>query len=299
MFLSVEGTLARVYLLTSGCDRCGYTCAVAVERTAHARVVELPATAISASPHALSQSAPTIEDIAERARAQLDRLSPAHAYAEMLSGALLVDIRQEHLRRCDGDIPGALVLERNVLEWRLDPRGEHRIPEADNNQIRVILICPHGSVSSIAAVSLRSIGLHRSTDVIGGFVAWRKAGLPVVPQFTPTGLFVAPDHPRFVVDPIRQQVAIGDRVITLTQLEYIALVELINASGRVATKDELRVALGDWAGSRSRSVDSLIHRLRHKLGDEVGATIVTVRGIGFRLRMTASTPRAGAWGLPK
>ncbi|MGC0363855.1 rhodanese-related sulfurtransferase [Rhodococcus sp. 27YEA15] len=227
---------------------------------------------------------PTIEDIAARSRAQLDRLTAHQALAELRGGALLVDIRQEHFRRSDGHIPGSLVLERNVLEWRLDPRSDFRIPLATDHDLRVVLICPHGSVSSIAAVSLQAIGLHRATDVVGGFVGWRAAGLPVVPQFTPTGLFVEPGAPRFVVDQVRQQVAIGDRVVALTRLEYIVLSELIGASGRVATKDELKVAVGDWEGSRSRSIDSLIHRLRHKLGDSAGSMIVTERGVGFRLR---------------
>ncbi|MFE5645011.1 winged helix-turn-helix domain-containing protein [Rhodococcus sp. NPDC056516] len=227
---------------------------------------------------------PTIEDIAARSRAQLDRLTPEQAHQEMRDGALLVDIRQEHFRRSDGHIPGSLVLERNVLEWRLDPRSDFRLPLAADHDIRVVLICPHGSVSSIAAVSLQSIGLHRATDVIGGFVEWRANGLPVVPQFTPTGLFVASGSPRFVVDLVRQQVVIDDRVVSLTRLEYIVLAELISASGRVATKDELKVAVGDWEGSPSRSIDSLIHRLRHKLGDSAGSIIVTERGVGFRLR---------------
>ncbi|MDV6271211.1 winged helix-turn-helix domain-containing protein [Rhodococcus globerulus] len=228
---------------------------------------------------------PTIEDIAARSRAQLDRLTPDQALGEMSDGALLVDIRQEHFRRSDGHIPGSLVLERNVLEWRLDPRSDTRLSLATSHDLRVILICPHGAVSSIAAVSLRSIGLHRATDVIGGFVQWRAGGFPVVPQFTLTGMFVASDKPRFVVDQARQQVVIDDRVVSLTRREYIVLSKLISASGRVTTKDELKVALGNWEGSRSRSVDSLIYRLRHKLGDASGSMIVTERGVGFRLRV--------------
>ncbi|MDV6271470.1 winged helix-turn-helix domain-containing protein [Rhodococcus globerulus] len=242
-----------------------------------------------APPHPGVLVIPTIEDIAERCRAQLDRLTPEQALAELRDGALLVDIRQEHFRRSAGHIPGSLVLERNVLEWRLDPRSDFRIPLATDHDLRVILICPHGSVSSIAAVSLQSIGLHRATDVVGGFVEWRAANLPMVPQFTPTGLFVESGAPRFVVDQARQQVVIDDRIVSLTRLEYIVLTELISASGRVATKNELKVAVGDWEGSRSRSIDSLIHRLRHKLGDSAGSTIVTERGVGFRLRTGPSS----------
>lgn len=240
---------------------------------------------------------PTIEDIAARSQAQLDRLTPRQAFRAMRADSILVDIRQEHFRRQDGDIPGALVLERNVLEWRLDPRSEFRLPEAVDPVRRVILICPHGSVSSIAAVGLRSVGLRTATDVIGGFVAWREAQLPVVPLCTPTGMFVEFDHPEFSVDSTRQQITVDGKVIVLSRLEFIALAELLCASGRVVTKEELRAAVGDWEGSRSRSIDSLIHRLRGKLGVRIGSMITTVRGVGFRLQPTVSGGQP-AWSGP-
>lgn len=93
--------------------------------------------------------------------------------------ALLVDIRYAALRERDGLIPGALVVERNELEWRLDPQGSHRLPEATSHEVRVVVICNEGYASSLAAASLHQLGLHRTTDLVGGFQAWKAAGLPV------------------------------------------------------------------------------------------------------------------------
>ncbi|MFJ6570532.1 rhodanese-like domain-containing protein [Streptomyces sp. NPDC091292] len=116
----------------------------------------------------------------ERVRAGLDRIDPQQAYAAAESGeALLVDTRYAALRERDGLIPGALVVERNELEWRLDPQGTHRAPEATSHDLRVIVFCNEGYASSLAAASLRQLGLHRATDLIGGFQAWKAAGLPV------------------------------------------------------------------------------------------------------------------------
>lgn len=91
----------------------------------------------------------------------------------------MVDIRYAALRERDGLIPGALVVERNELEWRLDPQGSHRAAEATSHALRVVVVCNEGYASSLAAVSLRELGLYRATDLIGGFQAWRAAGLPV------------------------------------------------------------------------------------------------------------------------
>ncbi|MFE6128031.1 rhodanese-like domain-containing protein [Streptomyces sp. NPDC056437] len=120
-----------------------------------------------------------IDELLERVREGLDRVEPKQAFAEAAEGALLVDIRYAALRDLDGLIPGALVVERNELEWRLDPQGSHRAPEAVSHDLRVVVICNEGYASSLAAASLRDLGLHRATDLIGGFQAWRAAGLPV------------------------------------------------------------------------------------------------------------------------
>ncbi|WP_329462667.1 rhodanese-like domain-containing protein [Streptomyces sp. NBC_01431] len=122
-----------------------------------------------------------IDELLDRVRADLDRLTAAEAFAEATEGALLVDIRYAALRDRDGLIPGALIVERNELEWRLDPQGSHRAAEATSHDLRVVVICNEGYASSLAAVSLRQLGLHRATDLIGGFQAWRREGLPVTP----------------------------------------------------------------------------------------------------------------------
>ncbi|WP_408055360.1 rhodanese-like domain-containing protein [Streptomyces paludis] len=120
-----------------------------------------------------------IDELLERVRADLDRVDPREAHKAVADGALLVDIRYAALRDRDGLIPGALVVERNELEWRLDPRGSHRAPEATDHGLRVIVVCNEGYASSLAAASLRLLGLRRATDLVGGFQAWREAGLPV------------------------------------------------------------------------------------------------------------------------
>ncbi|WP_329023933.1 rhodanese-like domain-containing protein [Streptomyces sp. NBC_00690] len=120
-----------------------------------------------------------IDELLERIRTELDRVEPQRAFVEAGEGALLVDIRYAALRERDGLIPGALVVERNELEWRLDPQGSHRAPEAVSHDLRIVVVCNEGYASSLAAVSLRQLGLHRATDLIGGFQAWRSAGLPV------------------------------------------------------------------------------------------------------------------------
>ncbi|MBH1938693.1 sulfurtransferase [Streptomyces sp. AV19] len=121
----------------------------------------------------------TVEELLATARAELARLAPAEAAGAQAEGGLLVDIRYAALRERDGTIPGALVVERNELEWRLDPACPHHAEEATGHDLRVVVICDEGYASSLAAVSLRRLGLHRATDVVGGFQAWRAAGLPV------------------------------------------------------------------------------------------------------------------------
>ncbi|WP_047869596.1 rhodanese-like domain-containing protein [Nocardiopsis sp. RV163] len=114
-----------------------------------------------------------------RRRARLDRLSPAEALAAQREGALLVDTRPAANREAEGEVPGALVIDRNVLEWRLDPTSPDRVPEADSADRLVVLFCNEGYASSLAAVQLRELGLSRATDVVGGYRAWRAHGLPV------------------------------------------------------------------------------------------------------------------------
>ena len=114
-----------------------------------------------------------------RARSRLTRLRPRQASQAVDAGARLIDIRPAYQRRADGEIPGAIVIERNQLEWRLDPASRNRIPEAFDTNVAWIVICDQGYASSLAAATLRQIGLRRATDVIGGFQAWREAKLPV------------------------------------------------------------------------------------------------------------------------
>ncbi|MFJ4778774.1 rhodanese-like domain-containing protein [Streptomyces sp. NPDC088762] len=122
-----------------------------------------------------------IDELLERVRAGYTRLGPQEALAASRGGALLVDIRYQALRERDGLIPGALVVERNELEWRLDPWGSHRVPEATGHELQVVVICNEGYASSLAAASLHALGLRRATDLIGGFQAWKSSGLPVTP----------------------------------------------------------------------------------------------------------------------
>ncbi|MEV0740460.1 rhodanese-like domain-containing protein [Streptomyces sp. NPDC050549] len=129
---------------------------------------------------ALREQPPGTDELLERVRADYRRIEAREAYDAARDGtALLVDIRYAALRDGDGLIPGALVVERNELEWRLDPRGSHRVPEATGHDLRVVVICNEGYASSLAAASLHRLGLHRATDLVGGFQAWKAAGLPV------------------------------------------------------------------------------------------------------------------------
>jgi rhodanese-related sulfurtransferase len=121
----------------------------------------------------------TIDQILAGARARLHRLGPAEAWAAVRAGALLVDIRPAAQRATEGSVPGSLVVERNVLEWRFDPCSAARLPQATGYDLRVIVMCSEGYTSSLAAASLLDIGLRRATDLEGGFRAWAAAGLPV------------------------------------------------------------------------------------------------------------------------
>ena len=125
----------------------------------------------------------SISQILEHARARLQRITPEQAYNELQDVTLtwpvvLVDIRPEAQRKTFGSITGALVVERNVLEWRFDPRCAARLPIADRYDLRVIIFCQESYTSSLAAASLHDLGMLNATDMIGGYAAWKEAGLP-------------------------------------------------------------------------------------------------------------------------
>jgi rhodanese-related sulfurtransferase len=123
----------------------------------------------------------SIDELLAEARAGLDRVTPAVAAEAMQDGAIVVDIRPIELRRRDGVVPGAIVIDRNVLEWRLDPQCDHRMPEIARRDLRIMVLCNEGYQSSLAAATLQALGLD-ATDVDGGFQAWRAAGLPVAQE---------------------------------------------------------------------------------------------------------------------
>jgi rhodanese-related sulfurtransferase len=127
-----------------------------------------------------------LDRLLERARVRLTRLQPQDVREAVENGAILVDIRPEFQRRADGEIPGAVIVERNHLEWRLHPASSVRIEEAVDLDVHWVVVCDEGYASSLAAATLQMIGLHRATDVIGGFQAWRAARLPVSPPGTVT-----------------------------------------------------------------------------------------------------------------
>ncbi|MGH3622767.1 MAG: rhodanese-like domain-containing protein [Sciscionella sp.] len=126
----------------------------------------------------------TVEEMLEQARATFQRVEPAEANALRKNGALLVDIRPHANRAAEGEIPGALAIERIHLEWRLDPAGPHRIDGFDA-QTPIVVFCNEGYASSLAARDLRTLGLANATDLAGGFRAWSAAGLPTKPGGTP------------------------------------------------------------------------------------------------------------------
>jgi rhodanese-related sulfurtransferase len=120
-----------------------------------------------------------IDHVLAEARQGVRRYTPHETEAARLRGALVVDTRTETQRAETGELPGALVIDRTVLEWRLDPGSEDRIAEATGYDVEVVVVCRQGYSSSLAAESLRRIGLHRATDLIGGVEAWQRAGLPM------------------------------------------------------------------------------------------------------------------------
>ena len=123
------------------------------------------------------EGARSIDELLSSARDRLVRLTPDEAHDALADGAVLVDIRPAAQRVLEGSVPDALVVERNVLEWRFDPRSEARLPIADYD-LQVLVLCSEGYTSSLAAAALQDLGVHRATDVVGGFQAWSEAGLP-------------------------------------------------------------------------------------------------------------------------
>jgi rhodanese-related sulfurtransferase len=123
----------------------------------------------------------TIDQLLAQVRLRIDRVHPEEAAARLAAGALLIDTRPWEQRSRDGSVPGALVVDRNVLEWRLDPASPDRLPQVTGYDLEMVVLCNEGYSSSLVADTLRTLGLTRTVDVIGGFVAWAAAGLPVVP----------------------------------------------------------------------------------------------------------------------
>ncbi len=121
----------------------------------------------------------SVDELLADARSRLQRLTPQEAHVVVTAGAVLVDIRPGWQRAENGDVPSALIVERNHLEWRFDPECDARLPDATGYDVQVVVLCQEGYTSSLAADALRSLGLHRATDVIGGFAAWEATGLPV------------------------------------------------------------------------------------------------------------------------
>ncbi len=127
----------------------------------------------------------TIDQMLEHARASLTRLYAWQLPEALSRGALLVDIRPQAQRDREGTLPGALVIERNVLEWRLDPTSSARLALATDHDVEWVVVCSEGYTSSLAAASLQQLGLHRATDLVGGYQALKAAGLLTVAARTP------------------------------------------------------------------------------------------------------------------
>jgi len=250
---------------------------------------------------AASVSPQSIVDLLAGARSGLLRLDPIRAVSACLDGAVLVDIRPAAQRAEEGDVPGAMLVERNVLEWRFDPTSEARLPIASYD-LHVIVLCSEGYTSRLAAAALQQVGVHRATDVIGGFQAWKEAGLPVSggpPSRPPLSLVPEPSPAvdndalpgELWVDVDQRRAAVQGRELELTRLEFDLLAHLVAAPNRVHTRATLLSTLWEGRGENgSRTVDVHVHRLRAKLGDPVGDALQTVRGVGYRWSPKAVRP---------
>jgi rhodanese-related sulfurtransferase len=124
----------------------------------------------------------TLDELLEAARTRIERLEPVDALAAIEQDALLIDIRADVDRERDGIVPGSVHIPRTVLEWRLDPDSAWRNPHVGGLDQQIVLICDHGCSSILAAAALVELGFARAGDVVGGFAAWREAGLPTAPS---------------------------------------------------------------------------------------------------------------------
>ena len=122
--------------------------------------------------------AKSVDQLLEEARSRITRVTPAEAARRVAAGAVLVDIRPQSQREAEGEVPGALVVERNHLEWRFDPESDARLPHATGYDLDGVVLCQEGYTSSLAADALRTLGLSRASDVVGGHRAWVADGLP-------------------------------------------------------------------------------------------------------------------------
>ena len=132
------------------------------------------------SPTGRQPAARTVDELLAQVRRRIDRIPPEEVAARVAAGALLVDTRPWEQRVRDGAVPGAVVVDRNVLEWRLDPASPDRLPQVTGYDLDVVVLCNEGYSSSLVADTLRTLGLTRAVDVIGGFEAWAAQGLPVI-----------------------------------------------------------------------------------------------------------------------
>lgn len=126
------------------------------------------------------------DDLVERARRRIRRVGPRELESLLVEGALVIDIRPADQRSFEGSMPGAVAVERNVLEWRMDPTSEHRLPQVHDYRQPVIVVCSAGYASSLAAASLVDLGYARAADLVGGYQAWnsffsrRACGTPII-----------------------------------------------------------------------------------------------------------------------
>jgi rhodanese-related sulfurtransferase len=227
----------------------------------------------------------SVVDLLASARSGLLRLDPYRAVRAWQEGGVLVDIRPAAQRAEEGEVPGALLVERNVLEWRFDPASDARLPIASSD-LHVIVLCSEGYTSSLAAAALQQVGVRRATDVIGGFQAWRAAGLATTTTTATTSgggrpaLSLVSD---LSVDTAQRRAIVEGRELELTRLEFDLLAHLVEAPDRVHTRSALLTTLWDGRGTGGgRTVDVHVHRLRSKLGDRTGRALQTVRGVGYR-----------------
>ncbi len=236
----------------------------------------------------------SIIELLEAARAGLVRLDPVAAQAAWQAGGVLVDIRPGPQRAEEGEVPGALVVERNVLEWRFDPASDARLPQATYD-LQVIVLCSEGYTSSLAAHALQQLGIRRATDVVGGYQAWVAAGLPVRSRLHAVPAQSGPAHGTagtdgsdgagLVVDRDRRVVLAGDREVELTRREFDLLAHLVEHPHRVLTRRNLLDVVWQTmssGGGGTRTVDVHVHRLRSKLGEPFARGLVTLRGVGYR-----------------